>query len=78
MQGRLVIALSGINTPCPVLDALLPVLPAPLPAPTPLVPNCLPCCLPCCPQDLWGKVMWVWDLPDVQKLRLTISMANFR
>ena len=21
--------------------------------------------------------MWVWDLPDVQKLRLTISMANF-
>lgn len=22
--------------------------------------------------------MWVWDRPDVQKLRLTISMANFR
>lgn len=29
-------------------------------------------------QDLWGKVMWVWDRPHVQKLRLTISMANFR
>lgn len=32
----------------------------------------------CCMQDLWGKVMWVWDRPDVQKLRLTIFMANFR
>ena len=30
------------------------------------------------PQDLWGKVMWVWDRPHVQKLRLTVSMANFR
>ncbi|KAL4423882.1 hypothetical protein ABPG75_001183 [Micractinium tetrahymenae] len=29
------------------------------------------------PEDLWGKVMWVWDRPHVQKLRLTISMANF-
>ncbi len=29
-------------------------------------------------QDLWGKVMWVWDRPHMQKLRLTISMANFR
>ncbi|PSC73283.1 Plasma membrane iron permease [Micractinium conductrix] len=29
------------------------------------------------PEDLWGKVMWVWDRPPVQKLRLTISMANF-
>lgn len=29
------------------------------------------------PEDLWGKVMWVWDRPHVQKLRLTVSMANF-
>ncbi|KAL4434780.1 hypothetical protein ABPG77_005307 [Micractinium sp. CCAP 211/92] len=29
------------------------------------------------PEDLWGKVMWVWDRPHMQKLRLTISMANF-
>lgn len=29
-------------------------------------------------QDLWGKVMWLWDRPHVQKIRLTVSMANFR
>jgi len=29
-------------------------------------------------QDLWGKVMWLWDRPHMQKLRLTVSMANFR
>ncbi len=27
-------------------------------------------------QDAWGKVLWVWDRPPVQRLRLTISMAN--
>ena len=80
------------NTPCPDLPAPPAYLPAPLPALMSLVPACLPvhclatacltappaALLPACPQDLWGKVMWVWDLPDVQKLRLTISMANFR
>lgn len=39
----------------------------------------MPCCAraPPCLQDLWGKVMWVWDRPHVQKIRLTITMANF-
>jgi hypothetical protein len=29
-------------------------------------------------QDLWGKLMWLWNRPSMQRLRLTISMANFR
>lgn len=27
-------------------------------------------------QDTWGKLLWLWDRPPVQRLRLTISMAN--
>ena len=28
------------------------------------------------PDDTWGKLLWLWDRPPVQRLRLTISMAN--
>lgn len=28
------------------------------------------------PDDAWGKILWIWDRPQVQKIRLTISMAN--
>lgn len=28
------------------------------------------------PEDTWGKLLWLWDRPPVQRLRLTISMAN--
>jgi hypothetical protein len=52
------------SAPCPALPRL-----------SRLPPACPP---PLLPQDLWGKLMWVWDRPHVQKLRLTISMANFR
>lgn len=28
------------------------------------------------PDDTWGKLLWLWDRPQVQRIRLTISMAN--
>eukprot|EP00890_Picochlorum_soloecismus_P001845 jgi/Picsp_1/2661/NSC_00891-R1_mechanosensitive ion channel len=28
------------------------------------------------PDDLWGKLLWLWDRPPVQRIRLTVSMAN--
>lgn len=28
------------------------------------------------PEDTWGKLLWLWDRPPVQRIRLTISMAN--
>lgn len=28
------------------------------------------------PEDTWGKLLWLWDRPPVQRLRLTVSMAN--
>lgn len=28
------------------------------------------------PDDTWGKLMWLWDRPPVQRLRLTVSMFN--
>lgn len=28
------------------------------------------------PEDTWGKIMWLWDRPPVQRLRLTVSMFN--
>ena len=28
------------------------------------------------PEDMWGKLLWLWDRPPVQRLRLTVSMAN--
>jgi hypothetical protein len=28
------------------------------------------------PDDAWGKLLWLWDRPPMQRLRLTISMAN--
>jgi hypothetical protein len=28
------------------------------------------------PPDAWGRLLWLWDRPPVQRLRLTISMAN--
>jgi hypothetical protein len=28
------------------------------------------------PDDTWGKLLWLWDRPPVQRIRLTISMAN--
>lgn len=28
------------------------------------------------PEDTWGKLVWLWDRPPVQRIRLTISMAN--
>ena len=27
-------------------------------------------------QGFWGKLLWLWDRPPVQKLRLTWSLAN--
>lgn len=28
------------------------------------------------PDDTWGKLLWLWDRPPVQRIRLTVSMAN--
>lgn len=28
------------------------------------------------PDDLWGKLLWLWDRPPVQRMRLTFSMVN--
>ncbi len=28
------------------------------------------------PEDTWGKLLWVWDRPGIQKIRLTFSMVN--
>lgn len=28
------------------------------------------------PDDLWGKLLWLWDRPPVQRIRLTFSMVN--
>jgi len=28
------------------------------------------------PDDTWGKLLWLWDRPPVQRLRLTVSMFN--
>ena len=28
------------------------------------------------PEDTWGKILWVWDRPGIQKIRLTFSMVN--
>ena len=28
------------------------------------------------PEGTWGKLLWVWDRPGIQKIRLTFSMVN--
>lgn len=42
--------------------------------PTSLRPDTLPLCPVL--QGFWGKLLWLWDRPPVQKLRLTWSLAN--
>jgi hypothetical protein len=62
---------SACTPPCTCARASRP-SPPPLPPPSPsffLRP-------PARAQDTWGKMLWLWDRPPVQRLRLTISMAN--
>ena len=33
------------------------------------------CCL-VSPQDMWGRIMWLWDRPTFKRLRIAFSMAN--
>ena len=30
----------------------------------------------CTLQDMWGRIMWLWNRPTFQRLRIAFSMAN--